>query len=176
MEMLLHVDHYHTSRNIVTTGFSGVLRGESMDNAIIHAARKSATDGDGFAPAFSPWWWSQGSAIRELATVLQFDNASGSVTITDLTVETKDDQPTDLTIDYYGNPATYITTLIEILGGEHDTRIENVRVEGKETGAAGNLRPKYGPWSWWCRAARIRPCRFLCRRVLGAPWPLCCAA
>jgi parallel beta-helix repeat protein len=130
---------YYTSRNIVVENFRGTLKGESMDNTIIHAGRKSPADGDGFVPAFNPWWASHGSAIPELATVLQFDDASGSITITDLTVEAKDDQPTDLTIDYYGNPATYITTLIEIIGGEHDTRIENVRVEGKETGAEGNL-------------------------------------
>jgi parallel beta-helix repeat protein len=133
------VDHYYTSRNVVTTGFSGVLNGEGMDNTIIHAGRKSAAVGDGFEPAFAPWW-NPGSAIPELATVLQFDVPSGSVTITDLSIEAKDDQPTDLTLDYYGNPATYITTLIEILGGEHDTRIENVRLEGKETGAEGNVR------------------------------------
>jgi len=135
------VDHYYTSRNVVTTGFSGTLRGEGMANTVIHAGRRSPNPGDGFAPAFNPWWSAAGSATNELATVLQFDVSAGDVTIADLSIEAQDDSPTDLILDYYGHTASYITTFIEILGGEHDTWIENVRLTGKESGATGN---RYG--------------------------------
>lgn len=133
------IDHYYTSRNIVAAEFAGTLQGEGMANTIIYAGRKSPAPGDGFVPAFNPWWSAAGSATDELATVLQFDVPSGAVTIKDLAVEAMDDSPTDLIPDFYGNPASYITTLIEVLGGEHDTRIENVRLKGKASGAPGSL-------------------------------------
>lgn len=129
-------DHYYTSRNIVTDGFRGALIGESKDNTFIHAGRKSSADG--FQAAVSPWW-AQTNWYPFLATVLQFDNASGDVTIKNLSILVKDDQPTNLQPDSYWYDATYISTFIEILGGEHDTYIENIRLEGKQTSAEGNL-------------------------------------
>ncbi len=131
------IDHFYTNRNIVTTGFQGALVGESMDNTLIHAGRRSETVG--FQAAVSPWW-EQLSEHHRFATVFQIDNAIGDVTIKNLSILVKDDQPTDVQPDYYGNDATFVTTMIEILGGEHNTFIENVRLEGKETSAFGNSR------------------------------------
>ena len=128
-------DHYYTSRNIVTNEFQGALVGESKNNTIIHAGRKSDTEG--FESSISPWW-AQTGGNSLLATVLQFDNAIGDVSVKNLSIIIMDDQPTNLQPDYYGDDATYITTFIEILGGEHDTYIENIRLEGKQTSAEGS--------------------------------------
>jgi len=127
------VDHYYTSRNIVVEGFDGTLKGEDRDNTIINAGRKSKTVG--FKGAHSPY---SGEGFDDLATIFQLDNSVGDVIITDLAILVKDDQPTDIQPDFYGRDATYITTFIEILGGEHNTIIENVRLEGKKSNAFGN--------------------------------------
>lgn len=128
---------YYTSRNIVVEGFSGTLKGAGTEKTIINAGRKSLADGDGFETAFSTFWSGAGYTT-EFATVLQLDNAVGDVTITDLAIMAKDDEPTDLQPDENGIDATYLTTFIEILGGEHNTTIKNIRLEGKESEAEGN--------------------------------------
>ncbi|TLX76534.1 hypothetical protein E9993_06500 [Labilibacter sediminis] len=129
------VDHYYTSRNIVVSEFKGSLLGEDTDNTILHAGRQS--EELGFEAALSPWW-SQTAGNPYLATVLQLDNSVGDVVIKNLTIRVDDDQPTNIKPDYYGNDASYISNFIEILGGEHDTYIENVHLLGKTTSAYGN--------------------------------------
>jgi Right handed beta helix region len=129
------IDHYYTSRNIVVEGFDGTLVGESMYNTIIHAGRMS--EAVGFQSAFSSYWFSIGYT-NQFATVLQLDYSTGNVEIKNFSILIKDDQPTDLINDAYGNKRTYISTFIEILGGEHNTLIENVRLVGKESNAIGN--------------------------------------
>ncbi|WP_163709465.1 right-handed parallel beta-helix repeat-containing protein [Mangrovibacterium lignilyticum] len=132
------VDHYYTSKNIVITGFQGVLTGESLKNTQIHVVRKSASVG--FEGAFSPWWSQTDSPYTlPTPTVFQLDNAAGDVIIRNLSIFVKDDQPSDIHPDYYGINTTCISTIIEILGGEHNTCIENIRIEGKETTAEGNV-------------------------------------
>ncbi|WP_430816622.1 hypothetical protein [Carboxylicivirga sp. RSCT41] len=137
------VDHYYTSRNIVVSEFYGCLRGEDKNNTTLHAGRQSG--GVGFEVALSPWWSLTGGNPY-LATVLQFDNSIGDVVVKDLTIKVEDDQPTDIIPDYYGNDASHISTFIEILGGEHDTYIENVCLLGKVTSAYGNANGMNVNW------------------------------
>lgn len=137
------VDHYYTSRNIVVPGFQGTLCGEGKYNSIIHAGRQSAEIG--FEGATSEWWSLTGGNPF-LATVLQFDNAVGDVVLNNFTILIEDEQPTDIMPDYYGNPSTYISTFIEILGGEHDTYIENVCLRGLQTNAFGNIAGMNVSW------------------------------
>jgi Right handed beta helix region len=129
-------DHYFTSRNIVVDGFNGTLTGEGKNNTIINAGRKSATEG--FAPAYSPIWTYLKPWAPLASTVLQLDNSIGDVTIKNLTILIKDDQPTDIQSDFYGSDGTYLWSMIEIIGGEFNTIIENVNLEGKESSAYGN--------------------------------------
>ena len=128
--------NYYVSRNIFVEGFWGTLEGESMDNTIIEAVRRSA--GDGFVPAESTYWpdW---SALHVLPTVLQFDYSAGDVTIKDLSIQVTDSNPADPYIHPWGgpNPTTAISTLIEILGGDHKTVIENIRLKGEAGDARG---------------------------------------
>jgi hypothetical protein len=128
---------FYTSRNIIVENFNGVLEGEGMEQTIIHAGRQS--EEIGFEAAISPFWFSVGYT-NEFANVLRLDNATGDVVITNLTILVKDDQPTDIIPDENGDEATYLSTFIEILGGEHNTVIENVRLEGKESEAFGNVQ------------------------------------
>ena len=130
-------DTFYTSRNIVVEGFNGELRGESMKKTIIYAGRKS--ESIGFSSAHTQWW-AEFSANPLLPVVLQFDNPNGDVVVIDLTIILKDEQPTDIQNNYYGIPSTYMQSFIEILGGEHNTIIKNVRLEGRESLAFGTWR------------------------------------
>ncbi|MCY1720447.1 right-handed parallel beta-helix repeat-containing protein [Prolixibacteraceae bacterium Z1-6] len=131
------VDHFYTSRNIVVNGFKGTLIGESHMNTIINAGRKS--ESEGFSGTISPWWSLIPIYNPYALTVLQLDNASGDVIIKDLSIKIKDNQPANPYKDYNSNEATCITNFIEILGGEHNTYIENLRLEGKESSSYGNI-------------------------------------
>ena len=128
---------FYTSRNIIVENFNGILEGEGMELTTIYAGRQS--EEIGFEAAFSPYWFSTGYT-NLFANVLQLDNSTGDVVITNLTIHVKDDQPTDIIPSENGEDATYLSTIIEILGGEHNTKIENVRLEGKESGAFGNVQ------------------------------------
>lgn len=129
-------DQYYISKNIICESFTGTFTGEGKDKTIIIAGRKSDTEG--FTGEVSPWWSLTGSNSY-IATIFQFDNAEGDVNIRDLTIKVNDEQPTNIQPDYYGNDATYISTFIEILGGEHNTTINNIRLLGKESNAFGNI-------------------------------------
>lgn len=137
-------DLYYTSRNIVVDGFSGTLTGEGKNNTIINAGRKSDTEG--FAPAYSPIWTILRPGAPLAPTVLQLDNSTGDVTIKNLSILIKDDQPTDIIPDAYGSVATYLWSMIELIGGEFNAIIENVNLEGKESSAFGN---SYGLNTGW---------------------------
>lgn len=129
-------DHYYTSRNIVVVGFNGTLLGESKNKTIINAGRESTLDG--FSPAFSPTWTVLKPWNPLAATVLQLDNSTGDVSIKNLSILVMDDQPTNPMPDGYNNDGTYIWSAIELIGGEFNTIIENVNIEGKKTQAFGN--------------------------------------
>ncbi len=139
----LTIDHYYTSRNIVVPEFEGTLCGEGKNKSIIHAGRQS--EEIGFKGAISAWW-SLTSGNPYLATVLQFDNATGDVVLKNFSILIEDEQPTDVMPDYYGNPSTYISTFIEVLGGEHDTYVENVCLKGLKTTEFGNIAGMNVSW------------------------------
>ena len=128
---------YYVSRNIFVDGFWGTLEGESMDNTIIEAVRQSANFG--FVPAESTYWpyW---TGLLVVPTVLQFDYSAGDVTIKDLSIQVTNGNPADPYIHPWAgsNPTTAISTLIEILGGDHNNVIENIRLKGD----AGDTRGK----------------------------------
>jgi parallel beta-helix repeat protein len=132
----LAAGHYYVSRNIVVVGFQGTLMGEGMDETIIEAVR--GPHGGGFSPAPSLYF---PGPFPDLPTLLQFDYPVGDVTIRNLTVQVVDPQPADA----YTNPlvssgyqTTGISTLIEILGGDHNTVVENVRFRGAPGDARGS--------------------------------------
>jgi parallel beta helix pectate lyase-like protein len=144
-------DHYYTSRNIVVVGFNGTLIGESKNKTIINAGRQSNLVG--FAPAFSPTWTVFKPWHPLASTVLQLDDSTGDVTIKNLSILVMDDQPTDPLPDFYNDDGTYLWSAIELIGGEFNTIIENVNIEGKKTqdyGNAGGLNLAWGihvmPW------------------------------
>ena len=134
----VHLDdgNYYVSRNIFIEGFWGTLEGESMDNTIIEAVRQSALVG--FVPEESSYWpnW---SSLYVLPTVLQFDYSAGDVIIKDLSIQATDGSPVDPYIHPWAgsNPTTAISTFIEILGGDHNTEIKNVRMKGDAGDAIG---------------------------------------
>ena len=137
-------DYYYISRNIVVDGFKGTLMGEGKNKTIINAGRKSASEG--FEPAYSPIWTDLKPWEPLAPNVLQMGNCSGDVTIKNLSILVKDDQPTDIQLDFYGDDGSYIWTIIELMEGEYNTRIENVRLEGKKSLANGNI---YGLNAGW---------------------------
>jgi len=139
------VDQYYISRNIVIDGFNGSLIGEGKNKTIINAGRQSSSIG--FAPAYSPIWTYLAPWEPLSPCVLQLDNSTGNVTIKDLTILIKDDQPTDVQLDGYYVDGTYIWTFIEIIGGEHNTTIENINLEGKESNAYGNVSGFNAAWA-----------------------------
>ncbi|WP_439183146.1 right-handed parallel beta-helix repeat-containing protein [Carboxylicivirga taeanensis] len=136
-------DHFYTSRNIVADGFKGCLKGEAKHQTLLHAGRQSELIG--FQGAESPWW-AQTDGHSFLATVIQLDNALGDVTLKDFSIHIEDAQPTNLMPDYYGVDATYISTFIEILGGEHDTYIEDIELIGMPSQAEGNIMGMNVSW------------------------------
>ncbi len=137
-------DDYYTSRNIVVDGFNGTLMGEGKNKTIINAGRKSISEG--FAPAYSPIWTILKPGYPLASTVLQLDNSTGDVSIKNLSILIKDDQPTDIIPDAYAGVATYLWGMIELIGGEFNAIIENVNLEGKESSAFGN---SYGQNTGW---------------------------
>lgn len=126
---------YYVSRNIVVEGFRGTLKGKGMDKTIIEAVRQSPSVG--FEPAESAYF---PETIPDYPTVLQLDYAAGDVTIRDLTVQAVDNDPVDPYLHPWvsgTNTTTAISTLIEILGGDHNTVVENVRLKGALGDARG---------------------------------------
>jgi hypothetical protein len=132
------VDQYYTSRNITIDEFQGSLIGESQDNTLIYAGRKSAEVG--FQGTFSSYWTDFGYDFL-FPTVLQFYYGVGTISISDLSILVVDEQPCDVFTDEYGEDATHIVTILEVFGGSHDTYIENVRFQGNESTAYGS---RYG--------------------------------
>ena len=130
--------NFYVSKNIVADGFHGTLEGEGEEATIIHGVRQSPASGDGFQPALSPYWSSAGYNGL-LPVILQLDNSVNSVILQDFQIRIEDQQPTDLIGDPYGNPATHISTFIEILGGEHNTLIQNITIKGSASALAGNV-------------------------------------
>ena len=130
------IDYYYTSRNIVVDGFNGALIGEGKNETIINAGRKSASEG--FEPAYSPVWTDLQPWHPLAPNVLQMGNCTGDVIIKNLSILVKDDQPTDIQLNFYGDDGSNIWTIIELMYGEYNTRIENVRLEGKISLANGN--------------------------------------
>jgi hypothetical protein len=125
---------YYVSRNIVVERFWGKLMGDGMDKTIIEAVRQS--ESVGFAPAESQWW----TTMPLLPTVLQFDYPVGDVAIRDLTVQVEHPNPADPYLHPWVSstiPTTAISTLIEMLGGDHNTVFENVRFKGASGDALG---------------------------------------
>jgi len=144
-------DHYYTSRNIVVVGFNGTLMGENRNKTIINAGRQSNLVG--FTPAFSPTWTVLKPWHPLASTVLQLDDSAGDVIIKNFSILVMDDQPTDPLPDFYNIDGTYLWSAIELIGGEFNTIIENVNIEGKKTqdfGNAGGLNLGWGihvmPW------------------------------
>jgi len=130
-------DNYYTSRNIAVVGFNGTLLGENKNKTIINAGRQS--DLVGFAPAFSPTWTVLKPWHPLASSVLQLDDSTGDVTIKNLSILVMDDQPTNPLPDFYNDDGTYLWNAIELIGGEFNTIIENVNIEGKKTQAIGNI-------------------------------------
>jgi len=137
-------DLFYVSRNIVVDKFQGSLIGENIYNTIIQAGRQSSMLG--FSGAYSSVWTEQALGNFLPATVLQLDNAIGNVIIKNFSIEAKDNKPTNVSPDFYNYPSTYIETFIEIIGGKHDTTIENVVLKGKETNAFGNIQGMNVAW------------------------------
>lgn len=129
------VDIYYTSRNIVVEGFNGSLKGEQQDNSIIKAGRESKEKG--FQPAYSPVWTKFFGLLSP--AVFQFDNPIGRISISDLTIKVENKRPTDILTDFYGDDKTYIWTMIEIIGGEYDTELENLTLLGAKSSDSGSF-------------------------------------
>ncbi len=137
-------DHFYVSSNIVIDGFNGTVTGEGKEKTLIHAGRQSAAVG--FTPAYSPIWTYIYPWSPLASAVFQLDFSVGDVAIKNLSILVRDDQPTDIFKDAYNNDGSYIWTIIEIVGGEHNTIIENVHLEGKESSAYGNLSGFNAGW------------------------------
>ncbi|RED44734.1 right-handed parallel beta-helix repeat-containing protein [Seonamhaeicola aphaedonensis] len=119
-------DSYYVSRTIRVEGFNGAFLGEHKDKTMIHAGRKS--DSEGFSPGFST------ARNSPVAHIFQFDKPTDHVTIKNMTVLVKDDQPSEV---YNGN--TFLGVAFELIGGHFNTTIEKIRIEGNESSADGNL-------------------------------------
>ena len=79
----------------------------------IISGRRGPNAGEGFVPAYHPFWGPRGwSPDGKYPEVLQFDYSTGTVTLADFTIHVTDGRPVDPRTDFYGNENSIVISQV----------------------------------------------------------------